>query len=90
MHRIAVTSAKDDDADLLCHCNVFLSLFGVFVLPSFKEHISRNTFQWLLPNVAYNTLEFKLCSMFKQPQWDRHDLWPKWSIAPMEKALWPL
>ena len=43
MHRIAVTSAKDDDADLLCHCNVFLSLFGVFVLPSFKEHIFQGT-----------------------------------------------
>ena len=22
-------------------------------------------------------------------QWKEHGLWPKWNIAPMEKALWP-
>ena len=44
---------SDDDVDLLYHCNLFVSLFSVSGFPNLKEHISRNTFQWLLPNLAY-------------------------------------
>ena len=42
-----------------------------------------------------NTQEFKLCLMFKHSpngkgaMFKHYDLWPKWNIDPMEKALWP-
>ena len=48
MHCIAVSNAailhhQDDDADLLYHCIVSVSLLTVSGLPSFKEHIFQRT-----------------------------------------------
>ena len=48
MHRSDVANAgildhSNDNADLVNHCNAFLSLFSVYGLPSFKEHLFQRT-----------------------------------------------
>ena len=39
----AILHHKDDDVDLLCHFNLFVSLFSVSGFPSFKEYILEET-----------------------------------------------
>ena len=39
----AILDHKDDDVDLLCHCEVFVSLFSVSGFPNFKEHLFKGT-----------------------------------------------
>ena len=48
MHRNAVTNAailhhEDHDVGLPCHCKMFVFLFSVSVVLSFKKHISQGT-----------------------------------------------
>ena len=38
-----VSDHKDDDVDLACHCNVFISFSCVSAFPSFKENIFQGT-----------------------------------------------
>ena len=56
-------------------------------------HISRNTFQWLLPDTAYaiwktilRNLNYFQCLNIALSK--RHSLWPQLNKASMEKALW--
>ena len=72
---------------------MFVSSRSVSGLSGFKEHISRNTFQWLLPNLAYAIRKillknFSYVQYLNIAQWKRHGLWPQWNEAPVEKALW--
>ena len=73
---------------------LYLCLYvSVSGLPSFKEHISRNTYQWLLPNLAYATRKillrnFNYVHCLNLAQWKRHSSWAPWNIAPIEKGLW--
>ena len=58
IHRDAFTNAAilhhcDEDVDPLYHCSLFVSLYSVAGLLSFKENILRNQLQWLLPNLGY-------------------------------------
>ena len=39
----AILDHSNDNADLVHHCNAFLSLFSVYGLPSFKEHLFQKT-----------------------------------------------
>ena len=41
---VVIPHHEDDDVDLVCHCDVFVSLSRVSALPSFKERVS-----WVTP-----------------------------------------
>ena len=61
MHYNAVANApilhhQDDVVDLLYHCNIFISLFSVSGLSSFKEQI----FQFIRKTIHRN-LNYALC-----------------------------
>ena len=66
-------------------------VFSVSVLPIFKEHISRNTFQWLLPNIAqiYAILKIILENVIYVQHLNILNIAPMGKarfMAPMEKA----
>ena len=43
----AILHQWNDDVDLACHCNVFMSSSSVSGFPNFKEHIYQGTpFSW--------------------------------------------
>ena len=61
-----ISNHKDDDADLLYHCNLCVSLLSVSGFPSFKEHIFERThssgcFQYSIWGMENNNSGFKLC-----------------------------
>ena len=56
--------------DLLCHCNLFISLFSASGFPSFKEHFKEHL-SAITSNIAYTIgkailRNLKLCSVFKR------------------------
>ena len=68
--------------DLLCHCNVFISLFSASGFPSFKEHFKEHLSS-ITSNIAYTigkailrNLHYVQClNVF---QMERHAIWPQW------------
>ena len=76
-----------------CWSCLSLQCVGIFIqrvwFPEFKRaHISRNTFQWLLPNIAFAIWKTRLRNLHYVQCLNIAPMEKAWFMALMEKELW--
>ena len=76
-----------------CITKLMMLIFSIIVSCRFLKNTFKETFQWLLPNMAYSIWKillrkFNYVECLNMVQSIRHGLWPLWNIAPVDKVLW--